>query len=136
MAIERMQALRAERQNRALTGFVGVDAWFDQSELESGDEFRMKIEKKIEGCSYFVALISKHTASQEKRFFWREWNKAIEEAKAFPPEYPFIQPLVLDDSPLPQQFQTRHWRRIEDLPQLIDDAKRRIRERRLQKRPS
>ncbi len=69
---------------------TGVDVWFDQSKLESGDDYRLKIEKNIENCSYFVPLISRNTATMEKRFFRREWNKALDESAAFPPDYPFI----------------------------------------------
>jgi hypothetical protein len=120
---------------------MGVDVWFDQSALESGDDYRLQIEKNIENCSYFVPLISRNTASMEKRFFRREWSKAIDEAAAYPREYPFIQPILLDDTPLdspgiPRQFRERHVRRLEALPQLIEDAKKRIRERRLQRRPA
>lgn len=120
---------------------TGVDVWFDQSALESGDDYRLKIEKNIENCSYFVPLISRNTATMEKRFFRREWSKAIEEEAAYPPEYPFIQPLLLDDTPLdspgiPRQFRDRHVRKLAALPELIEDAKKRIRERRLQRRPA
>lgn len=118
---------------------IGVDVWFDQHALESGDDYRLKIEKNIESCSCFVPLISRNTATLEKRFFRREWNKAIDEAAEYPPEYPFIQPILLDDTPLdspgiPRQFRDRHIRRLDALPQLIEDAKKRIRERRLQRR--
>jgi len=118
---------------------MGVDVWFDQSELQSGDDYRLKIEKNIENCSYFVPLISKNTASMEKRFFRREWNKAIAEAEAYPSEYPFIQPILLDDTRLdspgiPRQFRERQVRKLEALSQLIEDAKKRIRERRLERR--
>jgi TIR domain len=126
---------QAERVKQAFDE-AGVDAWFDQSELRSGDDFRLKIERSIENCSYFVPLISSHTARMEKRFFWREWNKAIDEARAYPPNYPFIQPILLDDTPLPPEFGTRHYRKIDQLTQLIDDAKKRIRERRVQRRPA
>lgn len=118
---------------------MGVDVWFDQSKLESGDDYRLKIEKNIENCSYFVPLISRNTATMEKRFFRREWSKAIDEAEAYPREYPFIQPILLDDTPLdspgiPRQFRDRQVRKLEALPQLIEDAKKRIRERRLERR--
>jgi hypothetical protein len=118
---------------------MGVDVWFDQSELRSGDDYRLSIEKNIEKCSYFVPLISRNSAVIAKRFFRREWSKAIDEAKDYPPEYPFIQPILLDNTPLdspgvPQEFRARHVRKLEALPLLIEDAKKRIRERRLERR--
>jgi len=128
----------AEQVSGALDA-AGVDVWFDKRRLESGDTFQLVIEKNIESCSYFVPLISHHTAQMDKRFFQREWKKAIEEAAAWPEGYPFIQPLLIDDVELtapgiPFAFQKYHARRLEDLPAFIDDAKRRVRERRLTRR--
>lgn len=131
---DREQALQVKRAFDE----AGVDAWLDKSALESGEVYRRRIETNIENCSYFVPLISRNSTTMEKRFFRREWSKAIQEAEEFPPEYPFIQPVLLDDTSLnapsiPRQFRDRHVRRIEELPQLIEEAKRRIRERRLKR---
>src|SRR5579859_2851757 len=118
---------------------AGVDVWYDQRALESGDDYRVKIEKNIESCSYFVPLLSKNTAGDERRFFRLEWFKAIDEMKFRPPEFPFIQPIRIDDVALdapgiPREFTSRHIRQIEALGELVDDAKRRIRERRRERR--
>jgi hypothetical protein len=118
---------------------AGVDVWYDQRALESGDDYRVKIEKNIESCSYFVPLISRSTAGQERRFFRLEWFKAIDEMKFRPPEFPFIQPILIDDTPLdspgiPREFTSRHIRKIDALAELVDDARRRIRERRRERR--
>lgn len=120
---------------------AGVDVWFDQNALEAGDVYGQKIEKNIESCSYFVPLISKNSATVSKRYFFREWKKAIDEAAAYPPEYPFIQPILLDDTPLdspgiPREFRERHVCKLTELHQLIEAAKRRIRDRRLQRTPA
>jgi hypothetical protein len=114
---------------------AGVDVWFDKERLESGDSFRLVIEKNIERCSYFVPLISRNTIQMDKRFFRREWTKAIDEAAAWPEGYPFIQPLLIDDVSLsdpgiPEAFRQSHARRLADLDAFIADAKKRIRERR------
>jgi hypothetical protein len=114
---------------------AGVDVWFDKERLESGDSFRLVIEKNIERCSYFVPLISRHTTQMDKRFFRREWAKAIDEAAAWPVGYPFIQPILIDDVSLsepgiPEAFRQSHARRLADLDAFIADAKKRIRERR------
>jgi hypothetical protein len=118
---------------------AGVDVWYDQRALASGDDYRAKIEKNIESCSYFVPLLSRNTAGEERRFFRLEWFKAIDEMKFRPPEFPFIQPILIDDTPLdapgiPREFTSRHIRRIDALAELVDDAKRRIRERRRERR--
>ncbi|HEU4692707.1 MAG TPA: toll/interleukin-1 receptor domain-containing protein [Vicinamibacterales bacterium] len=118
---------------------AGVDVWFDKRRLEAGDNFRLVIEKNIEHCSYFVPLISQNTARLEKRFFQREWHKAIDEAKEWPEGYPFIQPIVVDDVDItapgvPEAFRHYHARRLGDLPAFIEDARKRIRERRAMRR--
>jgi hypothetical protein len=131
--------LAVATQIRDALDAAGVDVWFDRRRLESGDAFQNVIEKNIEECSYFVPLISRHTARMDKRFFQREWKKAIEESAAWPEGYPFIQPLLVDDVELtapgiPHTFQKYHARRLEDLAAFIDDAKKRIRERRFARR--
>jgi hypothetical protein len=118
---------------------AGVDVWFDKQRLESGDSFRLVIEQNIERCSYFVPLISHHTARLDKRFFQREWKKAIDESAAWPEGYPFIQPLLIDDVDLsapgiPEAFRKCHVRRLDELGAFIEDAKKRIRERRTARR--
>jgi hypothetical protein len=118
---------------------VGVDVWFDKQRLASGDSFRLVIEENIERCSYFVPLISRHSTQMDKRFFQREWKKAIDEAEAWPEGYPFIQPLLVDDVSLaapgiPEAFRKCHARRLTDLSTFIDEARKRIQERRLRRR--
>src|SRR5260370_14649432 len=80
-----------------------------------------------------------NTAGQERRFFRLEWFKAIDEMKFRPPEFPFIQPIVIDDTPLdspgiPREFTSRHMRKIDALAELVDDARRPIRERHRERR--
>lgn len=118
---------------------AGVDVWFDNRRLEAGDDFRLVIEKNIENCSYFVPLLSRHTAQLDKRFFQREWHKAIDEAKEWPEGYPFIQPIVVDEVEItapgiPEAFRRYHARRLGDLPVFIEEARKRIRERRAMRR--
>lgn len=131
--------LEMARQVSQALDQAGVDVWFDKLRLEAGDDFRLVIEKNIENCSCFVPLISCHTTKMDKRFFQREWNKAIDEAKAWPQGYPFIQPLLIDDTPvdapgIPIEFRKVHARRMGNLAEFIEDARKRIRERRLGRR--
>jgi hypothetical protein len=117
----------------------GVEVWFDREALQSGDDYRQVIESHIEQCVHFIPVVSRHTAGDEKRFFRLEWSKAIEEARMWPPEFPFIQPIVIDETPLtapgiPREFTARHCCRLEDVPAMARRAKELIRERRLGKR--
>jgi hypothetical protein len=114
---------------------AGVDVWFDQHDLPPGVAYQLEIERHIENCSYFVPLISRHTATSRKRFFFREWEKALEELKSYPRGFPFIQPLLIDDTPInapgiDPKFATLQATPLKSLSQLVEVAKQRIRERR------
>jgi hypothetical protein len=39
---------------------VGVEVWFDQSELRGGDAWDRQIRKQIHDCTLFIRLISEH----------------------------------------------------------------------------
>jgi hypothetical protein len=98
---------------------AGLDVWFDQKKLEAGDDYKHKIFRNIENCSFFLPVLSQHTVSMDRRFFRLEWHKALEEQKFRPQEYPFIQPIVIDDTPadapcIPDEFKARHWQTFID----------------------
>jgi hypothetical protein len=98
---------------------AGLAVWYDQQQMDCGDLYTNKLFANIQKCSFFIPIISKHTSTIERRFFRREWSKALEEAEYRPPEYPFIQPIVIDDTGydaphIPEEFKSRHWQRFED----------------------
>jgi hypothetical protein len=96
---------------------AGLAVWYDQLRLESGDLYLNKIFTNIRKCSFFIPVISKHTTTIERRFFRLEWHKALEEAQYRSAEYPFIQPITIDDTSydaphIPEEFKNRHWQRF------------------------
>jgi hypothetical protein len=102
------QALRDELER------AGVDVWFDKKALEAGDDFEAKIRSRIESCSLFVPIISRHTLTPLKRFFRLEWDHAEKVAVWVPSSARFILPVAVDDtSPdaeaLPGSFRHLHW---------------------------
>lgn len=42
----------------------GVDAWFSKWEIKPGDSIRAKIEEGLEGCEYFVIVLSKNSITR------------------------------------------------------------------------
>jgi len=96
---------------------AGLDVWFDQRSLEPGDEFREKVLSDIEQCSFFLPVISRNTAIAAHRFFFLEWNKAVDEVQFRSHDVPFIVAVVIDDlqpeAPhIPVAFRERHWQRL------------------------
>jgi hypothetical protein len=98
---------------------AGIDVWFDQKRLESGDLYEAKIFRNIEICSVFLPVISRNAVATSRRFLFKEWKKALHEAEAFAEDDPFIRPVVIDDTPIdaphiPAGFSGRHWLRAPD----------------------
>jgi hypothetical protein len=99
---------------------AGIQVWFDQRALEPGDEYKDVIREAIEKCTIFFPCLSANSLSgQIRRFFRFEWNRAIEESEFRDKDFPFIQPLVLDDlaadsERIPPAFRNRHMQRCLD----------------------
>jgi TIR domain-containing protein/SIR2-like protein len=96
-----------------------LEVWFDKQALEGGDDYRLKIRRAIQDSCLFVPVISRHTLTDQPRFFRREWTEAIDLAPLFPPNRPFILPVVVDDvsasdEALPELFRNLHWTRLPD----------------------
>ena len=91
-----------------------LSVWFDKSELEAGDAWSNRIEHGIENCALFLPVISRESLAEQnrRRYFWREWNKAIEMAEGMAPGEEFIVPVVvdqirLDQSELPEAISSK-----------------------------
>jgi hypothetical protein len=48
---------------------VGIEVWFDQSELRGGDAWDATIRRQIKSCALFVPLISNNTRSRGEGLF-------------------------------------------------------------------
>jgi TIR domain/SIR2-like domain len=98
----------------------GIRVWFDQRSLEPGDEYKEVIRAAIEKCTFFFPCLSANSLTpQLRRFFRFEWNRAIEEADFRDKDFPFIQPLLIDEMPpdsekIPPAFRNRHVQRCID----------------------
>jgi len=91
-----------------------LSVWFDKNELEAGDAWANCIERGIDKCALFLPVISRESLAEknQRRYFWREWNKAIELAEGMAPGEEFIVPVVvdqirLDQSELPEAISSK-----------------------------
>ena len=96
---------------------IGVTVWFDKDQLEGGDLYRSRIQRHIGQCAMFLPLISKNSAGRTEGFYREEWAWALARARRFRPDYPFIQPLAIDEADyrvagLPDEFYELHWTRL------------------------
>ena len=75
---------------------IGGDvAWFDKSELKSGDDWHREIVAAIQRCSLFLPLLSANTEQRPEGYFRREWRKAAERAEGIQGRK-FILPIAID----------------------------------------
>lgn len=74
-----------------------LPVWFDKNLLRSGAEFEAEIRRGIGRCTLVIILLSRRLQTYEPRFFFREWDLAIDVAKSYRRQ--FIIPCRIDDVP-------------------------------------
>jgi hypothetical protein len=109
----------------------GIDAWFDETELQSGDAYNSRIRQKIMECTAFIAFISQNSLDPDCYTYKVEWDFAISRRKVKEDETvqkSFIKPIILDntevtDNKIPEMFRKLTIDKI-DIPKLIQNIKR------------
>jgi isopentenyl diphosphate isomerase/L-lactate dehydrogenase-like FMN-dependent dehydrogenase len=107
---------------------AGVEVWFDQSELRSGDIWDQKIRSEIRGCALFIPIVSHHTQERLEGYFRREWKLAVERTHDMAEQKHFLVPVVVDstgerDAIVPDPFRAVQWTRLpagETTPAFVD----------------
>lgn len=98
---------------------VGLEVWFDQSELRGGDAWDASIRKQIKACALFVPVISASTDARPEGYFRLEWKLAVDRSHLMADDQPFFVPVILGDtsepnSRVPEKFRERQWTRLTD----------------------
>lgn len=93
---------------------VGLDVWFDQSELRGGDAWDASIRKQIKECALFVPIISANTESRREGYFRLEWKLAVDRSHLMSDDQPFLLPVVIDatidgNARVPEKFREVQW---------------------------
>jgi hypothetical protein len=97
----------------ALSG-LGVEVWYDESELGGGEAWDQKIRRQIRDCDYFVPVISAQTEARLEGYFRREWRLAAERTLDMADDHLFLLPVVIDDTDqgkarVPEKFLSVQW---------------------------
>lgn len=87
----------------------GVEVFYDEESLDSGDYFNEKIEDSIRKSKLFVPLISEDSL-EPARYTRKEWNCAVDIEEAYyvlnKKRKEFIKPFIIDDtSPADKRIQ-------------------------------
>jgi hypothetical protein len=114
-----------EKLNAALEA-EGLEVWFDQDELESGQKYDDEIREIIGQCDAFVPVLSQHVLPDRNpdRYFRSEWSWAVDRAELMrrrnsgvAPEIqsaPLIHPISVDGTSYGEVpfWQDYHWLEI------------------------
>ena len=96
---------------------AGIEVWFDQRELRSGDAWDRQIRERIHDCRLFVPVISASTEARSEGYFRREWKLAIDRTHDMSERLAFVVPVVIDQTPdaradVPEAFRSVQWTRL------------------------
>ena len=96
---------------------VGLEVWFDQSELRGGDAWDASIRRQIKECALFVPVISANTQAREEGYFRLEWKLAVDRTHLIVDDKAFLLPVVIDatldvDARVPEKFREVQWTRL------------------------
>ena len=105
---------------------VGIDVWFDQSELRGGDAWDQKIRRQIRECRLFMPLVSANTNARPEGYFRLEWKLAVDRSHLMADDEPFLFPVAIDglgeaEARVPDRFREVQWARLggKDTPESI-----------------
>src|SRR5215472_5455972 len=106
-------AVAAKRICDALRA-VGIEVWFDQSELRGGDAWDAAIRKHIRACGLFIPIISANTDTRTEGYFRLEWKLAVDRSHLMASDRAFLLPVVIDDltesdARVPDRFRELQW---------------------------
>jgi len=78
------------------------EVWFDREAIEPGENYQRKILDGIEGCRYFLPVVSLAALSREEGFVFKEWRRATERLEKMHRD--FVLPVVVDTEYHPEQY--------------------------------
>jgi hypothetical protein len=104
----------AARALRDALRTLGLEVWYDESELGGGEAWDQKIRRQIRECDYFMPLISAQTEARAEGYFRREWRLAVERTLDMADDHAFLLPVVLDETRqsgarVPEKFLAIQW---------------------------
>ena len=104
----------AARTLRDALRALGLEVWYDESELGGGEAWDQKIRKQIRECDYFMPLISAQTEARAEGYFRREWRLAVERTLDMADDHAFLLPVALDETRqtgarVPEKFLSVQW---------------------------
>src|SRR6185503_12842322 len=105
-----MQAV--ENLKKSIEQIGNISCWYDNRELEPGDDWREKIVVNIRKADLFMPLISQNSLEHEDGYVQKEWMQGTNEwifRNADKKAGKYLIPVVIDDSKLYNDKITKHF---------------------------
>ena len=98
---------------------AGIEVWFDQNALRSGDAWDQKIRREIRDCTLFIPIVSRNTQARTEGYFRLEWHLADQRSHLIAKSRAFLLPVCIDstresDAEVPDSFTSVQWTRLPD----------------------
>ena len=98
---------------------AGIEVWFDQNALRSGDAWDQKIRREIRDCALFIPIVSRNTQARTEGYFRLEWHLADQRSHLIARSRAFLLPVCIDftreaDAEVPDSFTSVQWTRLPD----------------------
>ena len=98
---------------------AGIEVWFDQNALRSGDAWDQKIRREIRDCTLFIPIVSRSTQARSEGYFRLEWHLADQRSHLIARSRAFLLPVCIDstseaDAEVPDSFTSVQWTRLPD----------------------
>ena len=96
---------------------LGIEVWFDQSELRGGDVWDRTIRQQIRDCALFIPVISANSQARAEGYFRLEWRLAAERTRLRTEGTPFLLPVAIHDvkerdAAVPGAFRDVQWTHV------------------------
>lgn len=78
-----------------------ISVWYDQTNIQGGDDWMREVKKNIGSCLLFLPILSPNSQSDENVSI-REWGLAFERRASINDELPFILPVSIDEGITPE----------------------------------
>src|SRR5665213_334125 len=96
---------------------LGLQVWFDQSELRGGEAWDASIRHQIKECALFLPVISASTNARSEGYFRLEWKLAVDRSHLMADDQAFLLPVLIDGTSeaaarVPDRFRERQWWRL------------------------
>jgi hypothetical protein len=112
LSYTRADVAAVENMKKEIEQLGNITCWYDNKELEPGDDWREKIVVNIRQADVFMPLLSANSLEHEDGYVQKEWSQGVNEwifRNHDKKEGKYLIPVVIDDSKLYSDKISKHF---------------------------